>query len=74
MIIIIMQERVAKEGAENKALSLDSIPNKALKAAVNIAPNMFGEIFTVCFKEGSISYKAAQAQTNSHYQAKQTFG
>lgn len=31
---------------------LDNIPNKALKAAVKIAPNMFAEAFTTCLKEG----------------------
>lgn len=36
---------------ENKPPGLDSTPNKAFKAAVKIAPDMFAEAFMACVKE-----------------------
>ena len=53
----MVSEKEVLEAADkivgNKAPGLDSISNKALKAAVKIAPNMFAEAFTTCLKEGA---------------------
>lgn len=63
----------AKKIAENKVPGLDSIPNKALKAAVQISPHMFGKAFIPCFKEGA-SPTQWKAETNTNFQDKQTSG
>lgn len=44
--------QLAKKIVENKANSLNNIPNKALKTSVEIVPNMFAEAFTTCVRGG----------------------
>lgn len=54
-----LMKACAKVG-NTKALGLDGIPNVALKAAINAAPEIFLDMYNACLQEGIFSEKWKQ--------------